>query len=214
MPPNKRLELTELPTANPGRQERSESFCHFLLEPRVESDVPSLQSRTIQPPQLSRDPLGGATYMTQICAIFISASLSLDTIQGPDTAVRQYSGPFEYVVAATYSGLCESSIVLDSCVVSLNTSSDTVFVRGVLYDRDTQQRFPRVSVALGTNSLIDRPGPSAFVAADTAQSDSLGRFLIRSRISNTEHFVLTYSFLGYFRYYVKLEKVIAALRSR
>ncbi len=152
--------------------------------------------------------------MTQICALFIAVSLSFDASQGPDTTPRQYCGPFEYVIAATFSGLCESSIVLDSCVVTLSTSSDTVFVRGVLYDRDTQERFPGVSVALGTNSLIDRPGPSACIAADTTQSDSLGRFFIRSKVSSPEHFVLTYSFPGYFRYYVKLETIIAALRSR
>ena len=167
-------------------------------------------------PQLSAGPLGSAkntmkTIILFIFIIFIPNCLA----QKANSTSKEYTGPFEYLVEPTYSGLDEIAIKLDSCKVTFDNISMTVTIHGILADQPTLGRIPFASVAIGIDSMIGKVGlQNHFFAVDTVQTDSLGRFNISSKVIDQHYATFTYSFPGYFRYYIKLEKIILLLNKQ
>jgi len=126
-------------------------------------------------------------------------------------STKKYAGPFEFIVAPTYSGIDEIGIDLDSCIISLQ-DSQIINISGILIDRSTLKRIPGANLAIGIDSTVDKLGmKSHFISIDTSQTDNFGRFNISSIIGDTCNATFTFSFSGYFRYYLKLEKIILML---
>jgi hypothetical protein len=147
---------------------------------------------------------------TQII-ILVILIVTTSWAQESHLSTKKYFGPFEFIVAPTYSGIDEIGINLDSCVISLQ-DSQTINISGILIDRSTSERIPGANLAIGIDSSVDKLGMrSRFISLDTSQTDNVGRFKISSRIINSNNATFTFSFNGYFRYYMKLQKIISIL---
>ena len=161
-------------------------------------------------PQLSAGPLGSAKFTMKIILSFIFILIVPSCFgQESNSTLKEYTGPYEFMVEPTYSGIDEIGINLDSCTIVFDSNSKIVTIRGILIDRSTLERIPCATVAIGIDSIIDKVGShSCFNAIDTIQTDNLGRFDVSSKIVDQHNATFTFSFPGYFRYYLKLEKIL------
>jgi hypothetical protein len=172
--------------------------------------VENYQRRSLAPSVRQRKNI-----MKTIILFIFLILIPICLVQKSNSASKEYTGPFEFIVEPTYSGLDEIGINLDSCIVTFNANLKIVTIRGILVDRSILGRIPFASVAIGIDSMISKVGSkNHFAVIDTARTDSLGRFNISSKVMDQQNATFTFSFPGYFRYYIKLKKIILLLNKQ
>ena len=124
------------------------------------------------------------------------------------TTQKVYTGPFEYILSGNYS---DYKIDLDSCKISYDTVLSTITISGVLLDNLSKGRLPMFYVAIGIENDSSKKSDK-FEPIDSTKTDNVGRFSISSKIQNEDHSVFTYGFLGYYTYYIYLNKIINVLK--